>query len=45
MIVLRESKISQLVVLPVLYPEMEQVDEISGGPRGDAGFGSTEVRR
>ena len=40
------SKISQLVVLPVLYPGIEQVDEISGGPRGDAGFGSTsEVRR
>ena len=38
------SKISQLVVLSVLYPGIEQVDEISGGPRGDAGFGSTSER-
>jgi dUTP pyrophosphatase len=37
----RGSKISQLVVLPVLYPEIVQADEIGGGPRGDAGFGST----
>lgn len=37
----RGSKISQLVVLPVHYPEIVQADEIGGGPRGDAGFGST----
>jgi len=37
----RGSKISQLVVLPVLYPRIVQADEIGGGPRGDAGFGST----
>ena len=35
------SKISQLVVIPVMYPTIVQVDEINGGPRGDAGFGST----
>lgn len=37
------SKISQLVVVPVLYPEIVEADEIGGGPRGDAGFGSTGV--
>ena len=35
------DKISQLVVLPVLYPRVEQTDEIQGGPRGDNGCGST----
>lgn len=35
------DKISQLVVLPVLYPRVEQVEEIQGGDRGDGGFGST----
>lgn len=34
-------KLIQLVVMPVAYPEIVQVDEIDGGPRGDAGFGST----
>lgn len=37
----RGDKISQLVVLPVLYEEIEIVDEISGSERGDNGFGST----
>lgn len=37
----RGSKITQLVVLPVEYPEFELVDEISGGERGDNGFGSS----
>jgi len=37
------SKISQLVVLPVLLPRIVPVDEISGGPRGENGFGSTET--
>ena len=36
------SKISQLVVLPVLYPEIVEADEIAGGPRGGNGFGSTD---
>lgn len=37
----RGDKIIQLVVMPVHYPAIEQVDEISGGERGDAGYGST----
>ena len=35
------DKIAQLVVMPVFYPDFEQVDEISGGDRGDGGYGST----
>lgn len=35
------DKIAQLLIVPVFYPEFEQVDEISGGERGDDGFGST----
>lgn len=37
----RGEKISQLVVMPVEYPSFEQVEEIGGGERGDAGFGSS----
>lgn len=37
----RGDKITQLVVLPVLYVKVEQVEEIQGGPRGDNGYGST----
>ena len=37
----RGDKITQLVVLPVLYPRVEQAEEIQGGDRGDDGFGST----
>lgn len=37
----RGDKITQLVVLPVLYPRVEQAEEIEGGPRGDNGYGST----
>ena len=37
----RGDKIIQLVVLDVHYPEIVQADEISGGERGDAGYGST----
>lgn len=39
----RGDKISQLVVLPVLYEDIEIVDEISGAERGNNGFGSTGV--
>jgi dUTP pyrophosphatase len=39
--ILRGHKISQLVVVPVRYEPVEIVDEIDGGERGDAGFGST----
>lgn len=35
------DKVSQLVVIPVLYPAFVKVDEIGGGERGDAGYGST----
>lgn len=35
------DKISQLVVVPVLTPELELVDELNGGERGENGFGST----
>lgn len=35
------SKISQLVILPVLRPELELVDELEETERGDNGFGST----
>lgn len=37
----RGDKITQLVVLPVAYPDVVQVEEITGGPRGDDGYGST----
>lgn len=36
-----KDKIIQLLVVPVLYPRIEQVDQIAGGDRGDAGYGST----
>lgn len=39
----RGDKISQLVIIPVRYENIEQVDVISGGERGDNGFGSTGV--
>lgn len=35
------DKISQLVVIPVLYEPVEIADAIEGGERGDNGFGST----
>lgn len=35
------QKVSQLVVVPVLYEAVEIVDAISGGERGNNGFGST----
>lgn len=37
----RGDKIIQLVVMRVLYPAITQADEISGGERGDDGYGST----
>ncbi len=37
----RGDKISQLVILPVLYLSPVQVDKIEGGERGNNGFGST----
>lgn len=35
------EKISQLVLVPCLYANIEIVDEIEGGERGESGFGST----
>lgn len=37
----RGDKITQLVVIECLFPDIEIVDDIEGGERGDAGFGST----
>lgn len=34
-------KISQLVLLPIITPELELVDELEATERGDGGFGST----
>lgn len=36
-----EEKIAQLVICPVMYAEIEEVDELSFSPRGEGGFGST----
>lgn len=36
------SKISQLVIVPVLRPEPVLVEAVNGGERGENGFGSTE---
>jgi dUTP pyrophosphatase len=35
------DKISQLVILPVIIPELELVDELAPTERGDNGFGSS----
>ena len=35
------DKISQLVILPILTPELEIVSELDDTARGDNGFGST----
>jgi dUTP pyrophosphatase len=35
------DKISQLVILPILTPDLELVDELEATDRGDGGFGST----
>ena len=35
------DKISQLVILPILTPELERVDSLEMTERGDGGFGST----
>jgi dUTP pyrophosphatase len=37
----RGDKITQLVIMPVVYPGFEQVDEIASGKRGSNGYGST----
>ena len=35
------DKISQLVIMPILTPELELVDELDETERGQGGFGST----
>lgn len=35
------DRIAQLVVAPVIYPELEEVTELSASERGADGFGST----
>ena len=35
------DRIAQLVIAPVLYPTVIEVEELSGSERGEAGFGST----
>lgn len=35
------DKISQMLIVPVLYEPVEIVDEIQGGDRGENGFGSS----
>ncbi len=35
------DKISQLVILPVMIPELEVVEQLDETERGDAGFGSS----
>lgn len=35
------QKISQLVILPIITPDLEQVDDLEDTERGDGGFGST----
>ncbi len=37
----RGDKITQMVLLPIETPEIELVEEIDSGDRGDNGFGST----
>lgn len=37
----RGDKISQLVILPIITPTLELVDELTETERGDGGFGST----
>lgn len=39
--VCKGDKVSQLVILPILTPELELVDELDETERGDGGFGST----
>lgn len=40
-LVYRGDKISQLVILPILTPQLELVDELESTERGNGGFGST----
>lgn len=35
------EKVTQLVILPILLPELEVVEDLNDTERGDGGFGST----
>lgn len=35
------DKVTQLIIIPCIYPKFEVADTITGGDRGDNGFGST----
>ncbi len=35
------DKVSQLIIVPVLKPELEEVEDLEGAERGNNGFGST----
>ena len=35
------ERIAQLVITPVVLPELEEVEELPGSDRGEGGFGST----
>lgn len=35
------EKITQLIIIPCIFPDFEIVDTIKGGERGNNGFGST----
>lgn len=37
------KKIAQLLVQPIIQPELEQVDELDATSRGENGFGSTGI--
>ena len=37
----RGDKISQLVIMPIITPDLELVDELEATERGNGGFGST----
>ena len=39
--VMRGDKISQLVIMPILTPTLELVEELEATERGNGGFGST----
>ena len=41
MTIAKGAKVSQLVVLPVLYPDFTEVPELNPTERGDNGFGSS----
>lgn len=38
------DRIAQMVIAPVIQPEIEEVDELPDSSRGEGGFGSTGVK-